>query len=184
MPEPARRPVRRLVLQGALVLFLLAWGYALWYSVARPEPEPLDERSRAEVQAACASTLDRLRALPALVSGAGPAEVAELLDEENRIFAAMLDALDAVRPTHDEGAEALAGWRSDWVVLLDARERHRTELRETGDRVDFRIPTQPGESRPITVRMNEYARQKGLDACESERLQVEIVDTPRRYADG
>jgi hypothetical protein len=168
---------------GALVAVLAAWGWALWYSVARPEPEPLDAVSRGRVVVACRAALDGLRALAPLPTGAGPRAVAERIDAEDGVFAAMLDALRAVSPRDDEGAEALAGWLADWELLLGARARHADELRATGDRVDFRIPAQPGSSRPVTVRMNDYARQKGLDDCSSDRLQVEVVDTPRRYPD-
>jgi hypothetical protein len=84
-----------------------------------------------------------------------------------------------VAPTDADGAAALSGWLDDWDVLLAAREHHADEQR-AGDTSGFDIPAErPGSSKPVTVRMNEYAEMKGLERCTTSALRAEVTDQPR-----
>ena len=54
-----------------------------------------------------------------------------------------------------------------------------------GDTSGFEIPAErDGSSKPITVRMDEYAEMKGLEECTPTELRAEITDGPRQRPPG
>lgn len=162
---------------------LLAWAVALVYSVTRDEPEPLDDASRALLSRACLGAHDALRSLGELPIGATPEDAGELARRESRVYDELVAAMRTASPTDPEGAEALDGWLADWDRLLAARETHTEELLR-GDTSGFDLPAErEGSSKPITVRMDEYAELKGLEECTPTVLRVEITDGPRQRPD-
>jgi hypothetical protein len=178
--EPVHR-ARRSVFVTLLVLVIAAWAFALVYSVTRSEPEPLDDASRAALARACERAEGRLRALDDLGPGDTTEVAAVLVDEENAIYAEMLASMREVSPTDADGAAALRGWLDDWDELVAARALHADELRD-GDTSGFDIPAErSGGSKPITVRMNEYAEMKGLEQCTPSMLRAEVTDRPRAW---
>src|SRR5262249_9086126 len=61
-----RSRTRRNILVGVLLVVAGLWGYAIWYSVARPSPESLDGDAKTAVTNACTDARTQLRALPPL----------------------------------------------------------------------------------------------------------------------
>ena len=54
--KPKRRRFLRPFLYGVLVVVIILWGYAIWFSVTRQSPENLDKDAQSEVASACART--------------------------------------------------------------------------------------------------------------------------------
>jgi hypothetical protein len=181
--EGPQHPWRRRLLLAGLVVFGLAWGYAILYSVTRDSPEKLDEATRADVAAACASAETDLRALPDLDDSPGADEAVALVRSENEIFIAMVREIRADAESGGDAGAALAAWADDWQSMIDVRALFASDLESDGT-ARLEIPTvEEGGIRPITDRMDEYAEARGLDECIAHELQIEIVDGPRDYAD-
>jgi hypothetical protein len=163
-----------------LVLAALAWAVALVYSVTRSEPEPLDDASRALLARACSDAQQALHDVGDLEPGATPEDAGGLVERENRVYAQLVGEMRAASPTDAEGAEALAAWLDDWDRLLAARTEHARELL-AGETSGFDLPAErAGSSKPITVRMDEYAEMKGLEECTPTVLRAEITDAARQ----
>jgi hypothetical protein len=176
-------PRRRRVIQVVFVIVALAWAYAIWYSVNRTSPEELDTESRRAVTAACENARDDLRALPDLEADASAADDVALVRQENDVFAAMIERIDAVDPVGTDPADALESWGEDWERLMEARAEFASDLAADGS-ARLQIPAvSAGSAQPVTDRMDEYALQQDLAPCRPEALQAEAVDAPRDYSE-
>lgn len=167
---------RRRLLWGSLVVLAAVWGYAIWYSVNRPTPEPLDDTSHDRAVTACRATLGELRALAAPHDGEQDTSRAAV---ENAVFERMVADLRRVRPTDPDGREAFDKWLDDWDALIAARKRYVTDHDDDGEDTRLRIPV--ADAAPVTVRMDEYAELHGLGACTAQSLQAEVVTGKRLY---
>ena len=180
--RPKRRRVRRDILVGVLIVVAGLWGYAIWYSVARPSPESLDGSAKTAVTNACTDARAKLRALPDLAKGATAANDVRLVRQENEIFHAMADRIDQVSPNGTDAHKALDAWVADWRKVIEARAQFANDL-ETDGKARLRIPAvNAGSVQPITDRMDTYAMNRGLDVCRPQALQAEVVDQPRDYS--
>jgi hypothetical protein len=180
--RPKRRGVRRNIFVTVLIVVALLWGYAIWYSVARPSPERLDGSAKSAVARACTEARTQLAALPNLTKGATAADDVRLVRQENQILHTMTDRIDHVTPSGSDAHKALDAWVADWRNLIDARAQFATVLQAEG-KARLRIPAvKAGSIEPITDRMDTYATNRGLDACRPQALQAEVVDQPRDYS--
>ena len=170
---------KRGALTTALLMAASAWGIALVYSVTRSSPEPLDSISRKQISRSCARARASLQALPTINGNDEPKTRAQRLRNETEVLAAMVDRFAMIHPPSSDGSLALERWTHDWSLLLRARDRHARGLPDDPDR-SFAIPAEQG-SKPITVRMNDYATQHGLHACTTDVLQAEITVGSRLY---
>lgn len=169
--------------QTLLVLALLAWAFAIAYSVSRDEPEPLDDATRAFLADTCVDTHEALARLGELPVRATPEDAGALATSEQRVYESMVETMRTASPDDADGAEALSAWLDDWDALLAARAEHARAL-SRGDASRFDLPAErSGSSKPITVRMDEYAEMKGLEDCTPTVLRVEITDGPRQRPD-
>jgi hypothetical protein len=182
--EPPRRSLRRRrIVLAVLVLVGIAWGYAIWYSVTRDAPEDLDDAAQAAIERACAPARDALIDLPDFGAESTAADDVALVRQENAIFETMVTDIEAVEPETEDARAALAGWAEDWRELLAARTAFADDLEADGT-ARLQIPAvSSGSVQPITDRMDEYAGQQGMTACQVQLLQAEVVDVPRVYLD-
>jgi len=175
-----QHPWRRRLLLGGLIVFGLAWGYAIWYSVTRGSPEKLDDETVTQIASACNGAVEDLRALPDLPESPSAEQAVTLVRDEDAIFDAMVAEFRNAAEDNDAG-DALRAWSDDWVLVIDARESFANDLESDGT-ARLEIPTvQEGGIRPVTDRMDEYARARGLDDCIAHNLQIETVDGARDY---
>lgn len=184
-PSPAR-PGRRRVVIAVLVAFVVAWAFAIWYSVTRPAGEPLDSTSARAVRTACIDAAALLTALDSDVAEpAEPAEPAEAaasrIDAENEVLTAMVASLRDIEPPDRDGRDALIAWLYDWEDVIAARRRYAQSLRQEGT-ARLELPSATS-TKPVTVRMTEYSEAHGLEACTPRALQAEVVEGKRHYAE-
>ena len=59
----------------------------------------------------------------------GDTTIALRIDAENDVMRSLVDDLDAVTTSDDDGQAALTGWRDDWQHVVDARERYAIDVR-------------------------------------------------------
>jgi hypothetical protein len=175
-PRTAARPWVRSLVVAAFVAVLAAWGVALWYSLTRGGPEPLSPSAQQVLAGACGDALAELRAMPDL--DGGPVDPARLT-AETAVLAGIVRAGRAAVVPGDDGADALAAWLDDWDALLAARAEVAAQ-RARGTTRRLVVPTDD-RGRPVTVRMDEYARYHGLADCSPITLQAEVIDGARFY---
>lgn len=173
------RPRWRWVAAGVTVVVAAAWGFALWYSLERSGPEPLDPDAAEALAAACRETLGALARLPQLEPDASTRERLARLEAEAPYFEGLLARGRSVAAAVDRGADALEAWLDDWEALLAARDDFAAALARSNAR-RLVVPTD-GRGRPVTVRMDEYARFHGFGQCSPVTLQAETVDGERFY---
>jgi hypothetical protein len=178
-PGARRRPWRRRVALAVVLLVAAAWGFALWYSLTRVGPEPLDVESRGALRSACTDAAEALRGLPALGDRPTASQRVARIREENAVFATLLDRARRVQPTNGEGARALDGFLTDWKALVRARVRYAHAV-ATAPRARLEIPVDPAGA-PATRRMDDYAVGHDLRVCSPLALQAEIVEGARDY---
>jgi hypothetical protein len=179
--DPRRRRRRRGIFVVVALLICAAWAYAIWFSVTRGSPEDLDDAATAEVSAACTSAHDQLAALPDFTPETTATENVQLVRQENAIFDTMIATVDEVQPTATDAGAALDKWLDDWRSLVRARAAFADDLAGDGT-ARLRTPAvKSGGLQPITERMNGFAQQRGLDECQPDALQAEVVDGPRDY---
>lgn len=166
-------PIRRVLLAAAIVVFAGAWAVAIWYSVTRDSPERLEGDAHDRLAGACDDALAALRALPPLGRDSDARDAVALTRAENDVFRELVGRLRAIDADGDRGA-ALDEWADDWETVVGRRARYADELAATGEG-RFESPLE------TVLRMEQYAIQQGLDHCNPETLQADVVDTPRAY---
>ncbi|MFM8238361.1 MAG: hypothetical protein ACKOBG_11525 [Actinomycetota bacterium] len=184
-PEPTRRgraPWEFLIfgLFVALIAVAIIVGWTLFGSRS---PERLDPVSAAEIQAACVAAQTALATLPN-PEPTGGTEIITRMRAEDRVLRTMIDRIRAVRPADATQAAAVQAWTADWAAVLGARETFTARL-ERERRAKFVLPSETGGLKPVTGRMDDYVRQSHpqMNACLSEDLGAEAVDTRRSYPD-
>ncbi len=179
--KPKRRRFLRPFLYGVLVVVIILWGYAIWFSVTRQSPENLDKDAQAAVANACATALQSVKALPDLPKKPTAEEVVTLVRQENGELTTMVDRIDAVDTDGADANKALHSWVDDWRSVIAARATFADDLAADGT-ARLNIPAvKKGGLEPVTDRMDTYALGRNLDDCRPEQLQVEVVDQPRNY---
>lgn len=155
-----------------------------WILFGSRSPERLDPASAAEIEAACSDAQVVLAGLPGAEPEGGTQIVARMRAED-RVFRTMIERIRAVRPVDATQDAAVRAWATDWSALVEARESFADRL-ESEKRAKFVLPSEPGGGlKPVTGRMDDYVRQNHprMNACLTESLEAEAVDTPRSYPD-
>jgi hypothetical protein len=166
-----------------VVLFVLAWIFAITYSVTAggTSPERLDDAAARAVETNCRDAQRSLARLPQL-DHASVEETAARLEREDEILTAMVRAHRAVKPEKETPTVALRAWLDDWDRLIVAREQFVTDLRTKGAEARFVEPANKGIE-PIADTMNDWILEQGTrtETCFTDALQAEVVNGPRTY---
>ena len=169
-----------------LALFVVAWIVALTYSVTAggTSPERLDDPTARTVQSNCKTAQRTLAKLAQLGGRAPPPDVTKRLDRENAILTDFIHRQLAVHPEKKTPAAALRAWLGDWQGLITAREHYADDLRTKGRAARFIEPAYKGVD-PIADKMNDWILEQGTrtQSCNTNSLQVEVVNGPRTYKD-
>ncbi len=166
-----------------LMLFVALIGVGIilaWTLVGSHSPERLSAADAARISAACNDAQAKLKALPNPSPVLGADRVARIR-AENAILRTMTSRIAQVRPAAKTPAAALRGWTTDWVDVIDARERYANDL-DTKHRAQLVLPASQGV-KPVTENMDDYVRENhpNLDACFTEALQLDQVEGRREY---
>jgi hypothetical protein len=170
-----------------LLVALMAIGIVLaWSFVGSKSPERLDSAATTQLSAACTEAQARLEALPNRFPLEGADRVARIRAEDAHLRT-MIARFGEVQPREATPAAAVRGWTTDWTRVVDARERYATALeatRGTSEKVQFVLPKSTG-IKPVTRNMDDFVRENhpNLQACFTERLELETVEGERRYQD-
>jgi hypothetical protein len=173
------RKERSPLLIASLVLALLAiaglWAYAIWYSVAGPDPERITQSEAKTIDNECIATLTKVRALPPLAIPPNDASVAARARGETDAFVAMIDTLRTqVHPKQHGGSVAFAGWLDDWQSVIKARRGYEKNV-HPGELLVFPL----AKGQPLTIRMNNFAESHGFADCDTTALGAENIDAIR-----
>lgn len=168
-PEPgtARRPSRLgLVAIVAIVVGLVAmWAYVIYLAVGpgrQPPPDRLDDPTfGAAAQTRCRAALDIVAALPRAASAGSGTERAAVIDEADETFEAMVDDLERMAPSGEDGELVLA-WLADWRIYLTDRAAYADALRADPD---ARLLVTAKSGKQITEYINAFAADNDMPAC-------------------
>jgi hypothetical protein len=177
-PEPGRdrRGWRwwtptRIVLALVVVALVSMWIYVLYLAFGPGRQPPLDRLADPSFAAAgetrCAAALDVVDKLPFADESPNATARADVLDQANAAFAAMLDDLDrlAVRevPVGDQRRRATE-WLADWRTYLGDRQDYADRLR-TDPEARLLVSPKAGQSAQVTEWIDEFAKANRMPSC-------------------
>jgi hypothetical protein len=157
---------------AVVVLSMLAmWGYVLYLAFGpgrQPPIDRLDDPAFADAgELLCAGAVADVEELPNAGASATPAERADVVDQADAVYAAMLDDLSVQARTQvPEGDERdrAEEWIGDWRVYLDDRAAYADALRSDPD-ARLLVSEKPGEGRQITGWIDEFALANRMPSC-------------------
>jgi len=170
-----------------LLLFvaLIAVGIILaWTLVGSHSPERMDAKSAVALDAKCNAAQAKLKTLPNSFPRTGADRVARVR-AENEVLRAMVSDFGQVHPLKTTPAHALEGWATDWLRVIDARERYADDLAATEGttkKAQFVLPATTG-IKPVTAKMDDFVRENhpNMNGCFTEALALDVVEGPREY---
>jgi hypothetical protein len=164
-------PTRVLLTCIALALVAM-WGYVLYLAFGPGRQPPIDRLDdpafarAAEVR--CAEALEVVEGLPVANASPTASDRADVLDQADAAYAAMLDDLDGMTdlaPAGDQRRRATE-WLADWRTYLGDREDYADRLR-TDPGARLLVSEKPGEGRQITGWIDEFAKANDMPSCVS-----------------
>jgi hypothetical protein len=160
----------RVVLGAVVIAMLTMWGYVLFLAFGpgrQPPIDRLDDPAFAEAaEARCAEALEHVEALPVAAASDTAAERADVLEQADGVFAAMLDDLDGMvdlAPAGDQRDRASA-WLADWRTYLGDREAYAEALRDN-PQARLLVSEKEGEGRQVTGWIDEFANANRMPSC-------------------
>lgn len=173
-PRPGGGSNRRLASVAIVVVvaaLVAMWAYVLYLAFGPGRQPPIDRLSDpafAEVaEPRCAAALAAVDALPPAFESPDAASRADVIDEANGIYAAMLEELAAaadLAPADERWR--VEAWLDDWNTHLGDREHYAEALR-TDPRARLLVSEKPGEGRHITGWIDEFAKANRMPSCAS-----------------
>jgi hypothetical protein len=158
------RPTRVLV---TLVVVGMAamWGYVLYLAFGpgrQAPPDRLDDPAFAiAAEARCHAALEEVDELPSASASASATERADVVDEANEIFAAMLDDLAVLTPSGEDGS-LVRQWLADWRTYLGDRQEYAHALR-SDPRAQLLVSAKDRDQ--ITEYLDAFAADNRMTAC-------------------
>jgi len=148
-----------------VALLLAMWGYVLYLAFGPGRQDPLDRLDdpafATEAQAICEAAHDDVDQLPRAIEAESATERAAIVDEANERFATMVDDLDAITPTGEDG-EIVTAWLADWRTYLGDREAYADALRSDPE-AQLLITAKDREQ--VTEFIDSFARDNRMPAC-------------------
>jgi hypothetical protein len=160
--NPRRRRVVRLTL-GAVVLMLVAvWGYAL-YQGNQPLPDRMDDAQVAmQAEQICSVAVATNKALPPAYEAKSADERADVLDQSDVTLTAMVDQLDALKPTTARDIGMWTKWVADWRTYLGDRARFIAGLR-VDPNTRFNVTMKDKDQ--VTEPIDRFSRSNQMLSC-------------------
>lgn len=164
-PNPRRWTPGRVVVALLIIAMVAMWIYVLYLAFGpgrQPPPDRLSDPAFAvAAQARCDAAHGRVDQLPTANQAPDAAAQADIVDEANAIFASMLDDLEAMAPSGEDGTLVLA-WVDDWRVYLGDRQRYADALRTNPD---ARLLVTAKDQDQITEFLDAFSQDNRMAAC-------------------
>jgi hypothetical protein len=159
--------LRVLFLIGAAA-FVAFWFWALFLADKTAVNKIEDREWAARAEEICAPVKQSVRLLN-LEATPELGGRADLVVESTDMLAAMLDDLEAVRPSDPKGQAIVPEWIADYRTLLQDRYNYAERLR-SGENVPF--TETPVQGIPITERIETFAGDNEMPSCAPPRAGV------------
>lgn len=162
----------RIVTTAVVVGLVSMWVYVVYLAFGPGRQPPIDRLDDpAFAQAAedrCATALDEVAQLPEATETPVPAERADVVEQANGIYAAMLDDLEASTRLAPAGEqrERVDAWLADWRTFLDDREAFVDNLRQDPE-ARMLVSEKDSTGRHITGWIDEFAKANRMPSCSS-----------------
>jgi hypothetical protein len=170
-PDGWRWTPVRIVLLLVVVALVSMWVYVLYLAFGPGRHPPIDRLDdtafAAAGEARCARALDAVGDLPLADETRTPAARADVIDEANGHFAAMLDDLDGLArqvPVAGDQRRRAEAWLADWRIYLGDRQNFADALRSDPD-ARMLVSPKPGQSAQITDWIDEFAKANRMASC-------------------
>jgi hypothetical protein len=164
-PTPRRWTRGRLLAWAAVLLMAAMWAYVLYLAIVpgrQPPPDRLGHPAFAtQAQAICSAAHDDIDALPPAISEDDPITRAEVVSQANARFATMLDDLEAIAPSGEDGNITLQ-WIADWRTYLGDRAAYAEALRTDPD---ARLLVTAKDQQQITEFIDAFSADNRMIAC-------------------
>ncbi len=164
-PPARRRRLTRGVLVVVVTAMVAMWGYVVYLAFGpgrQDPPDRLDDPAFATAaEARCDEALDAVAALPRASEVRTPAERADVVEDANQAFAAMLVDLEALTPGGEDG-RIVRAWLADWRTYLADREAYADAVR---DDPDAQLYVSARDSQQVTEYVEAFAADNHMPAC-------------------
>lgn len=170
-PSPAatspRRPstIGKLLVTAIVIGLVSMWAYVMYLAIGpgrADSPDKLDDPAFAvQAQERCDAALDVVAELPPASESPDAATRADTLAAANDALADMLDELQEVVPTGEDGV-IVEEWLADWHVYLGDREAYAEALLSDPK---ARLLVSPKRGNQITDYIDQFAKDNAMPAC-------------------
>ncbi len=155
----------RVLASVTVVTLLVMWGYVLYLAFGpgrQPPPDRLDDPSFAtSAQAVCDAAQADVAELPRAVDATSAAERASVVASANERLTAMVDDLEALVPSGEDG-EIVTLWLADWRTYLEDRTGYAEALRSDPE---ARLFVTARDQDQVTEYINAFAADNKMLAC-------------------
>jgi hypothetical protein len=149
----------------ATVLMVGMWAYILYLAIGPGRQDSPDKIAApgfaTRAQEVCDRSLDRIAALQPASESPDATARAEVLADANAELVRMLDELEDLVPTGDDGV-VVRRWLADWHTYLGDRESFADELRTDPE---ARLYVTAKQGNQITEYLDQFAKDNGIPAC-------------------
>lgn len=164
--SPTRRWTTGRVIVTILVVGMLSmWGYVLYLAFGpgrQPPPDRIrDPAFSVAAEARCRAALAQVAKLPAATQSPSAAARADVVEQANGYFGAMLDDLARLAPAGDDGRIALE-WLADWRTYLGDRAAYAVALRKD-PKANLLVSAK--DHNQITDYLDAFAGDNKMPAC-------------------
>jgi hypothetical protein len=155
----------RVLVRVAIVLMVAMWAYVLYLALGpgrQPPPDRLDDPTFAtDAQAICDAAHDDVDELPPAVEAESAAERAEIVAQANARFDEMIDDLEGIAPSGEDG-ELVLEWIADWRTYLRDRADYVDALRVDAD---AQLLVTAKDREQITEYIDAFSADNRMIAC-------------------
>lgn len=163
--RPGRWTTGRITVTVLVVGMVAMWAYVLYLALGpgrQPPHDRLEDPAFAiAAEARCSAALDDVAELPRAVEATSASERAEVVEQANDVFAAMLDDLGDLAPPGEDG-EIVQAWLADWRTYLGDRAEYATALR-SDPAAPLLVSAKDREQ--ITEYLDAFAKDNRMPAC-------------------
>ncbi len=164
-PPASRWSLGRVLVVITIVLLVSMWGYVLYLAFGpgrQPPPDRLaDPTFATQAEAICEAAHDDVDQLPLAIDAEDAAQRAVIVAEANDRFSAMLDDLEAITPTGEDGT-IVSEWLADWRTYLADREAYADALRSDPE---ARLLVTAKDREQITEFIDAFSADNRMIAC-------------------
>jgi hypothetical protein len=166
-PAPPRRgwSASRVAVLLTVVLLVTMWGYVLYLAFGPGRQAPPDRLAdptfATEAQAICEAAHDDVDQLPRANDAEDAAQRATVITQANERFATMVDDLEAIAPSGEDG-DIVSQWLADWRIYLRDRADYVEALRKDPE---AQLVVTAKDREQITEYIDAFSADNKIIAC-------------------